>query len=75
MEHNLIEARKEGVAEGLSRGLSRGLSQGLSQGRSERSAAIARNALALGLPIDQIEKLTDLSRAEIENILPESSRL
>jgi predicted transposase/invertase (TIGR01784 family) len=59
---NLDSARKEG----LSQGLSQGIRQGLSQGRIE----IAKSALAIGLPLDQIATITGLTVDEIEKLRP-----
>jgi predicted transposase/invertase (TIGR01784 family) len=54
--------------EGREEGLAQGLSQGLSQGRKERNEEIVKQALAMGLPVEQIESLTGISRAEIEGL-------
>jgi predicted transposase/invertase (TIGR01784 family) len=44
------------------------LSEGREKGLKERSVEIAKKAIALDLPMEQIESLTGLSRAEIESL-------
>jgi hypothetical protein len=42
--------------------------EGRNEGRNERSVEIAKNALAMNMPISQIEQLTGLSRGQIEEL-------
>lgn len=42
--------------------------EGIQQGVSERNIEIARNALQMGMTIDDIVKLTGLARDEIERL-------
>ncbi len=44
------------------------LEKGIQQGASERNIEIARNALQMEIAIDDIVKLTGLTREEIENL-------
>jgi predicted transposase/invertase (TIGR01784 family) len=53
IEHHRSEAKMEGKAEG----------------KAEEKIEIARNAKDMGLSIDQIQKLTNLSTIEIENLI------
>jgi hypothetical protein len=56
IEHNRSEARIEGIAEGIEKG------------KIEEKLEIAKNAKALGLSIEQIQKLTNLSTEEIDRL-------
>jgi predicted transposase/invertase (TIGR01784 family) len=62
MEHDRTVTRKEGRKEGREEGLEEGREKGVEEGRIE----IAKNALAMKLPDEQIVKLTGLSREKIE---------
>ena len=46
----------------------RGRVEGRVEGRAERDIEIARNLLAMSLPLDQIMKATGLTRDEIEGL-------
>jgi len=54
------EAREEGIGMGLT--------QGLEKGREEEREEIARNALAQGLSVEMVQKITGLSPDEIERL-------
>ncbi|MDR2132237.1 MAG: Rpn family recombination-promoting nuclease/putative transposase [Clostridiales Family XIII bacterium] len=60
MEHAMAVARDEGIEKGIEQGIEEGIEQG--------KIEVARNAFAIGLSVDQIEKLTGLSRAELESL-------
>ena len=45
-----------------------GMKKAKDEGRTERSIEIARNALKMNMPVDDIMKLTGLSRQQIEDI-------
>jgi hypothetical protein len=53
---DLNAARKEGRAEGRA------------EGRSEREREMARNALQMGIPINQVSRLTGLSEKELQSL-------
>jgi predicted transposase/invertase (TIGR01784 family) len=63
-------AREEGLAEGEKRGLAKGESRGLTKGEKRGKAEAARNALALGLSIEQVASITGLSANEISRLKP-----
>ena len=56
----LRHAKQEGMQEGMQKGMQKGA--------SERNIEIARNALQMKMPIDDIVKLTGLARDEIEQL-------
>jgi predicted transposase/invertase (TIGR01784 family) len=64
MEHSMAVARDEGLEKGIEQGIEKGIKQGKEEGLTE----VAKNAFAMGLSVDQIEKLTGLSRAETESL-------
>jgi hypothetical protein len=43
-----------------------GMAEGIAKGNTEKCFAIAKNAIAMKMPISQIEQLTGLTRAQIE---------
>ncbi len=69
---NMATARDNGIAEGIgigrAEGRAEGRVEGRAEGRAERDIAIARNALGMKMPIDDIIALTGLTREEIERL-------
>ena len=67
---SLYNAEKRGLERGMQKGLEQGMQKGIQQGQQqgERNAKIemARNALAMGLTIDQIVQITGLNKEELE---------
>lgn len=59
------DAREAGWKKGLEEGRAAGLMQGREEGRAETTRAIARNMKGLGIPMEQIIKVTGLSEHEI----------
>jgi predicted transposase/invertase (TIGR01784 family) len=64
IEHNRSEARLEGITEGIEKGKA----EGKAEGEKLKTIEIIKNAKALGLPIEQIQKLTNLTKEEIEKL-------
>ena len=56
---------KEGSEQGIEQGITRGIEQGIMQERKE----IVENLLKNEVSLEQIAKITDLSKEEIENII------
>lgn len=73
---SLYNAEKRGLERGMQKGLEQGMQKGIQQGiqqgqqQGERTAKIetARNALAMGLTIDQIVQITGLNKEELESM-------
>lgn len=57
---------EQGLQQGLQQGREQGLQQGRDEGRDERSAEIARNMLAMGLPAATVSAATGLTLEEVE---------
>ncbi len=53
---------------GEARGHKKGLAEGEKKGKQEKAIEIAKNALSMGLNIEQIIKLTGLSEEEIKKL-------
>ena len=60
-----VKGREEGRAEGLAEGEKKGLEEG----RKEQAYEIARNLMAIHLPIESIVKVTGLSEDEIASLM------
>ena len=67
------DAKKEGIAEGLEEGKAIGLEEGkaigLEKGRTEEKEQVTVNAFRLGISIENIATLTDLTVEQIAEIL------
>jgi predicted transposase/invertase (TIGR01784 family) len=63
-EHERVVIRDMSKAEGKIEGKA----EGKIEGKAERSIEIACNAIAMGLPMEQIQQLTGFTRTEIENL-------
>jgi predicted transposase/invertase (TIGR01784 family) len=63
------KGREEGRAEGRAEGLAEGEKKGREEGRKEQAYEIARNLMAIHLPIESIVKVTGLSEDEIASLM------
>lgn len=68
MQQGLEEGRKKGQEEGIKKGIKEGRKEGREEGRKEEKVKIARQLLKIGMPIEQIIEITELSQKEIEKI-------
>ena len=57
-------AREEGKAEGIAKGIA----EGIAKGEMKKAIEIARAAKAMGLGVEQISRLTNLSPTEIKKL-------
>ncbi len=60
----ISQATNEGIEKGIEQGIEQGIERGIEQTKIE----VAKNALRLGLPIDQISELTKLTIEQISKI-------
>lgn len=68
-EKKKFEAGKsEGLLIGREEGHAEGLAEGLARGREEERLAMARNMLAIGMPISQIAKVTGLTHEQVKTL-------
>jgi predicted transposase/invertase (TIGR01784 family) len=64
----IVIGKTEGIVIGKTEGMAEGIVKGVTKGRTDEKADVVKNALAMGLPTEQIERLTGLSREEIERL-------
>ncbi len=64
-ENNMLEGARE---EAMQQGLEEGREKGRKEGIKEEKTKIAKQLLQIGMPIEQIIKITELSKEEIERI-------
>jgi len=62
------DARRDGMEAGMERGKAEGRAEGMQAGMEKGKFETARNALAEGLPIDIISKITGLSSEQIAKL-------
>jgi predicted transposase/invertase (TIGR01784 family) len=71
-QQGLTEGRQQGLTEGRQQGLTegrqQGLTEGMEKGRYMEKIQMAKNLLSIGLPTDQIVKVTGLSLQDIERL-------
>ena len=54
--------------EGNEKGIKQGIEQGIEQGELAKSLDVAKNLLALGMPVSQIMQVTGLSKEQISSL-------
>ena len=78
-EKGVFQGRALGLAEGENKGrmaaIAEGLAEGENKGRHEKTLEIARNLIAMGMPIEKIIAATTLSCEEIEKVRAESTNV
>ena len=65
-EKDMNSAIHYGREEGMKKGLQEGLQKGLQEGKTSEKKDIAKKMLEIGMNVEQIMKITDLSKEEIE---------
>ena len=55
--------------EGNEKGIKQGIEQGIEQGKLSTNLAVAKNLLALGMPVSQIMQVTGLTKEQISSLL------
>ena len=72
ISEGLAEGHEKGLAEGHEKGLAEGLEKGLAEGHEkgiqESQKQTVRNALKMGLSVQQIVELTGLSEGQVKNL-------
>ena len=64
----LDTAKMEGHAEGLEEGRAEGRAEGLEEGVQKKALEVAKNLKSMGLSIQDIQRVTGLSKDEIESL-------
>lgn len=62
------EGRAKGIAEGRAEGRSEGITEGITRGITEERIRNARTMKEIGIPMEQIVKVTGLTETEIEEL-------
>jgi len=65
IEKSFLQGRERGREEGLEKGLEKGRGEG----REEERLAIARKLLGIGMPVESVAQITELSRETIQTLL------
>jgi len=68
MEKGMEKGREEGLEEGMEKGREEGMEKGREEGMEKGREETARNALAQGLSIEIIQKITGLDMETIKNL-------
>ena len=61
-----MEDRNASMHNGMKKAREQGLQEGIAQGERNKTIEMAKNALAMGLSIEQISQLTGLTKEEIK---------
>jgi predicted transposase/invertase (TIGR01784 family) len=68
INHARREGMEEGIKEGMREGMKEGMREGMKEGMREGKLEIARNLKKIGMPVEQISQVTDLSGEEIARL-------
>ena len=64
----LVDSNRRSMEEGREEGRKEGREEGLKEGRKEGRADVARNLLSIGMPLEDIAKVTGLEIKDIEQL-------
>ena len=59
------EGMEQGIEKGIEQGIEKGIEQGIEQGERTKALEVAKNLLEIGMEVEQIAKVTQLSKEEI----------
>ena len=68
MLEGILKGKKEGIIKGMLKGLQKGKKEGLQKGRKEEQKTLARRMKDENIDIAIIQKITKLSREDIEKL-------
>ncbi len=68
IEQGLAQGIEQGLAQGIEQGLAQGIEQGMAQGMAQGIMSVARNLKSVGMPVEEIIKVTGLSAGEVEEL-------
>ena len=69
LEQGLKKGMAQGLEKGMAQGLEKGMAQGLEKGMREKALETAKNALGMGLSVQQAAKISGLDEAELSNLI------
>ena len=58
----------KGLDEGIKKGIAQGIEQGMAQGKRNNTLELAKKMKEQGLDIEMIQKITNLTKEEINNL-------
>ena len=70
-KEGIEQGRVQGIEQGIEQGRMQGIEQGMEQGIEQNKIAILKNALKMGLPEEQIQKLLGISVEEMNQLKQE----
>ena len=65
MKQGIKQGIKEGIQKGIEQGIQKGIEQGVTKGKEEERLQIAHKMETEGIAIEVIERITGLTRDEI----------
>lgn len=68
IEQGLAQGIEQGLAQGIEQGLAQGIEQGMAQGMAQGIMSVARNLKSVGMPVEEIIKVTGLLAGEVEDL-------
>ena len=66
MEKGIEKGIVKGIEKGIVKGMKKGIVKGMAKGKEESKEEIARNALAEGVSIEIVQKITGLDMATLK---------
>lgn len=68
LKKGIKQGLQQGLQQGIKQGIKQGLQQGIQQGEHHANLKNAKAMKAMGLPFETIQKITGLTREEIDNL-------
>ena len=59
------EILEEGMAEGIAKGMAEGIAKGEAKGKAETARKVALNLLGIGMSLEQVAQVTELSIEQV----------
>ncbi len=67
-EHGFEKGVKDGIEQGIEKGIQQGIEQGIAQGSKQQKIEIAKEMKNQNYTVDEIQKITKLTKEEIEKL-------
>ena len=66
------EILEEGKAEGIAKGMAEGIAKGEAKGKAETARKVALNLLGIGMSLEQVAQVTELSIEQVRVLQQET---
>ena len=66
------EILEEGMAEGIAKGMAEGIAKGEAKGKAETARKVALNLLGIGMSLEQVAQVTELSIEQVRVLQQET---